>query len=273
MIDVYIKYLMDQGVSAATARVYARIVERLGEEDPAEWLRSYMGRGLSRATVDVAISAIAHWVAFRQGIPYAAAKAQLPVGRGRQAVLRASLSDDILDAFEAAARDLPEPFRTIFLILPRTGLRNAEVTGLLRTDVQAEGGVKYLAVRGKGNKVRKVPLSPETVELLQRYRQTAGHDEVPWFFTLSDGRPVSGQTLRRYAVKLRQADPRLAHVVPHVLRHTYATRLIQEGVDIAMVSPLLGHKSLATTGRYLHPQLSDLASAVNRLDRHKKAKP
>jgi site-specific recombinase XerD len=58
----------------------------------------------------------------------------------------------------------------------------------------------------------------------------------------------------------------LAGLSPHILRHTYATLLVARGVDIKTIQQLLGHESIETTSRYLHPSISDLSRAASRLE-------
>jgi site-specific recombinase XerD len=65
--------------------------------------------------------------------------------------------------------------------------------------------------------------------------------------------------------KIKAASPAFTELSPHVLRHTYATALLAEGVDVRSLQALLGHEAIATTMRYLHPSTDDLARSVGKL--------
>jgi integrase/recombinase XerD len=146
--------------------------------------------------------------------------------------------------------------RAMLETLYATGLRVSELTGLKLSQVAHDAGV--VRVVGKGSKERLVPMGDEAVAWISRYlaevRPTlagdAKRDEV--FLTQRQG-PLTRQAfwalVKRYAV--RAAIPK-ASLSPHVLRHAFATHLLNHGADLRVVQLLLGHADITTTTIYTH---------------------
>ena len=152
----------------------------------------------------------------------------------------------------------------ILLLLINTGLRVSEVTGLTLDDLTLSERKGEVVVRGKGSKVRRVPLNAECRKALRAYlakRPEADHRVV---FVGQRGEPLGWLGVEYLMATLgRQAG--LEHLTPHVLRHTFAKNLIDSGVSIDQVATLLGHRNLTTTMRYTKPSQQDLARAVEKL--------
>ncbi len=145
--------------------------------------------------------------------------------------------------------------RAMLELLYATGLRVSELVSLRLDQVNLRQGV--VRVFGKGGKERLVPLGEEAVEWLQRYLREARRDlfkSAPdaTLFPGRGGRPVSRQAfwyaLKRYAVKAGINKS----ISPHVLRHAFATHLLNHGADLRVVQMLLGHSDISTTQIYTH---------------------
>jgi integrase/recombinase XerD len=146
--------------------------------------------------------------------------------------------------------------RAMLETLYATGLRVSELTGLRRSQVAQDAGV--VRVVGKGSKERLVPLGDEAVSWLERYlrevrpalARTSKRDEV--FLTQRQG-PLTRQAfwalIKRYALRAGIAPASLS---PHVLRHAFATHLLNHGADLRVVQLLLGHADITTTTIYTH---------------------
>ena len=155
--------------------------------------------------------------------------------------------------------------RTVLTLLAMTGIRLSELTGLDVADVDLERGC--LRVLGKGRKERLVPLNPparRAVEewLRERPRPRPG---CPALFLSRDGGRISHRTVQyllRKAVKRLGLDPRIS---PHKLRHTFATLLYGEAVELRDIQELLGHASVATTAIYTHTNVDRMRAAVEKL--------
>lgn len=136
-----------------------------------------------------------------------------------------------------------------------TGMRVSELVGLRLGQVDLREG--WVRVMGKGSKERLVPFGPRARAALERYlavratRSPAAGDVV---FLNSRGGPITrGGFSRRLAAAASRAGIS-ARVTPHVLRHSCATALLEGGVDLRVLSELLGHASVLTTARYTHVQ-------------------
>ena len=145
--------------------------------------------------------------------------------------------------------------RAMLEVLYATGLRVSELVGLRLEQINLRQGV--LRVTGKGDKERLVPLGEEAVDWMVRYLR----DARPGFyrgqpdataFPSRRGRPQARQTfwyaIKRYAVRAGIAKP----LSPHVLRHAFATHLLNHGADLRVVQMLLGHSDISTTQIYTH---------------------
>ena len=156
--------------------------------------------------------------------------------------------------------------RIILATLYTTGLRASELSRLQGTDIDS-GRMVVVVHQGKGKKDRQVPLSPDLLPQLRRYWKLYGLQS--WLFP---GRRVS-EPLTRHGVHhiCAQAgkDAKLKKTVyPHLLRHSFATHLLEAGMDLRTIQLLLGHASLSSTSIYLHvanPALETTKSPMNTL--------
>jgi integrase/recombinase XerD len=146
--------------------------------------------------------------------------------------------------------------RAMLETLYATGLRVSELTGLKLAQVSLDMGV--VRVLGKGSKERLVPLGEEAISWIKRYLETAriplaakGRSDA--MFVTARGGPLTRQAfwalLKRYAVKAGMPPASLS---PHVLRHAFATHLLNHGADLRVVQLLLGHADITTTTIYTH---------------------
>lgn len=146
--------------------------------------------------------------------------------------------------------------RAMIDVLYATGLRVTELVTLKPADLNLEVG--YLTCIGKGNKQRIVPVGEQAIAALRSY-MAAGRNQLlrgqssPWLFP--SGRGVAGLTrvgfwklLKSYARKAGVAT----EVSPHVLRHSFATHLLDRGADLRAIQLMLGHAALSTTQIYTH---------------------
>jgi len=119
---------------------------------------------------------------------------------------------------------------------------------------------------GKGAKERTVPLTPEAVEAIRHYLQHRRKTNSHRLFVSQTGHPIHGRAINRMLNRLlAKAGLAGKGITPHKLRHTFATTLIQNGVDIKTVQELLGHSDIQTTARYLHSDTRTKHSAVGKL--------
>jgi integrase/recombinase XerD len=152
-----------------------------------------------------------------------------------------------------AAPDTQAPLglrdRAMLELLYATGLRVSELVGLKTFQVSLESGV--VRVMGKGSKERLVPLGEEAVHWIAKYLEERKSDSDALFITSRGGgmtRQAFWHLIRRYG---RRAIPG-KKLSPHVLRHAFATHLINHGADLRVVQLLLGHADISTTQIYTH---------------------
>lgn len=156
--------------------------------------------------------------------------------------------------------------KAVFELLYATGLRVSELTGLRCDDILLPD--RLLRVMGKGKKERIVPFHEPAAELLTRYFQRL-RCEFPacgnLVFVNCRGGPLTARSIER---SLRQVYRELAggqrRVHPHLLRHSFATHLLQRGANLRAIQELLGHSSLATTEKYTNLDLGDLMNTYKK---------
>lgn len=134
-----------------------------------------------------------------------------------------------------------------------TGARVYEISNLRKENVNLnEGSIKIM---GKGGKERYIQIANDDVLRLMRqyYEQKKKHiDETGYFFVNRRGSRFTEQSIRRMVGKYSQMAGITIHVTPHMFRHSVATYLLEEGVDIMFIQKILGHSSIKTTQIYLH---------------------
>jgi integrase/recombinase XerD len=154
--------------------------------------------------------------------------------------------------------------RAILTTCYAAGLRISEAVHLKPTDIDSQRMVVRIE-QGKGQKDRYVMLSPKLLETLRSYWR-AVHPRK-WLF---EGR-AAGQPLNRSAVELackkaRRLSGIRKPITPHSMRHAFAVHLLESGTDVRTIQLLLGHRSLATTARYLRIATSKVCSTSSPLD-------
>jgi integrase/recombinase XerD len=169
------------------------------------------------------------------------------------AVLSRTEIDRLLDVVDAAPLGLRD--RAFLELLYATGVRVSELIGLALQDVDARAG--FVAVRGKGDKERVVPVGRRALAALAAYVS----DERPrlqrgrgrrFLFLNWRGGPLSRmgawKIIRKHARRAGIAKP----IGPHTFRHTFATHLLEGGADLRAVQEMLGHADISTTQIYTH---------------------
>lgn len=132
-----------------------------------------------------------------------------------------------------------------------SGLRLSELINLKLSNINVEENM--LLVRGKGNKDRFSFYTNETKEMLIYYLENIRckllNKNTDIIFLSKQGLPINKRTFEKMLLKIKLRDSSIS-LHPHLLRHTFATRLLEEGADLKMVQELLGHESLSTTQIY-----------------------
>ncbi len=159
--------------------------------------------------------------------------------------------------------------QTILMFFYATGMRLSELVNL--KDRQVDYAKSQIKILGKGNKERIVPFGPGMREQVELYRQNRNSIIVPdselSFFIQPNGRSLSPRYVQLTIKKYLSLTTTVEKKSPHVLRHSFATHLMNNGAELNAVKELLGHSSLAATQIYTHNTIEKLK------DVYKKAHP
>ncbi len=185
-------------------------------------------------------------------IPYQKTGKRLPVVLSGQEVI----------ALLNAAKNLKH--RAILMTLYSAGLRASEAVHLRLEDIDSKRMMIRVA-QGKGRKDRYVMLSGKLLETLRRYWLKSRPD--PWLFPGQTSRdPITYGSVDRFFARAKEKAGIRKRVCPHSLRHSFATHLLERGVNIRVIQRLLGHRSLRSTEIYTHVAESYVRDTKSPLD-------
>jgi len=274
LLDTYLVYLRDvRRMSPNTLESYARDLTLLAEfaskreqkvdgllrPDLETFVRQLMSSGLSPRSVARTVACVRGFYRF---VAMERRQENSPADDLRPprawAALPKFLSLDEVDLLLAqpdtgTARGLRD--KALIEVLYATGLRVSELISLRAGDLNLDDG--YLTCIGKGDKQRMVPLGHEAADWVRRYLREGrpallGRKSSPWLFVNARGGGLSRvgfwKILKEYGVKAGV----LRDISPHVLRHSFATHLLERGADLRMIQMMLGHADLSTTQIYTH---------------------
>lgn len=184
-----------------------------------------------------------------------------------RAITRADLRNLVRQASQGSSSPNNTGTDIAILLMATTGIRVAELVALRVQDIETSDGC--IRVHGKGSRERTVFVTnPSLLKKLKVHiatRQQTSQANNPLFVN-QRGLPLSTSTFRAHLRKASNASKAAKRITPHMLRHTAATLLIEEGVDIRVVQRLLGHQSISTTEIYTHVADMTLRKALVRAD-------
>lgn len=154
--------------------------------------------------------------------------------------------------------------RLIMEMLYETGIRCAELVSIKNADVDMEA--MLLKVIGKRNKERLIPfaeLLKEKISIYNNVRVKEAGKENDYFFVRKNGKKITSAIVYYLVKKKLSTIPTLSKRSPHILRHTFATSMLNDGAEISAVRNLLGHSSLASTSIYTHVTFEELKKVYN----------
>jgi integrase/recombinase XerC len=282
MINQFLNYLRyERNSSPLTVQTYEESLREfesylslrdnglsLGEADAdliRDWMESLMDKGHTASTINKKLSALRSFYRFalnRKLVDKDPAhcitgpKKSKPLPQ----FLREREMDNLLDKLEWDDDNYKEVrARTILLLLYETGLRRSELVGL--DDADVDFAISQLKVTGKRNKQRIVPFGTELAETLKRYKvirdeQQAKHSDA--LFLDNKGKRMTGMQVYNIVRKYLTAVTSLKKRSPHVLRHTFATAMLNNGAGLESIKNLLGHESVSTTEIYTHTTFEQL---------------
>ena len=275
LVERYLGHLrVEGGLSVNTIEAYRRDLSKfhsylhrtgvvplgpLTSETLTGFLRSMREARLSRASSVRCLSAIRGWLRFliqERMIGENPTIGLAPISRGVR--LPKTLSQrDVIALLDLGAVPTPEDLRDRAMVelLYATGLRVSEL--VMAEVAQANLDVGYLRVKGKGAKQRLVPMGEEARQLLQQYVEEARPRLLKertsrYVFISRRGGPLTRQAFWKL-LRRRARRAGITQVIsPHMLRHSFATHLLEGGADLRSVQVMLGHANIATTQIYTH---------------------
>jgi len=229
-----------------------------------DWMESLMDKGNSASTINKNLSALRSFYRFalkRELIKKDPAHAVTGPKKSKPLpqFLREGEMNRLLDGLEWDSSFNNVRARTILLLFYEAGLRRSELIGLDDKDIDFEAA--QLKVTGKRNKQRIVPFGAELAETLKDYKAKRQEEfgETSGALFLSDkGERISGAQVYQMVRKYLSMVTSLKKRSPHVLRHTFATAMLNNGAGLETIKSLLGHESVSTTEIYTHTTFEQL---------------
>lgn len=290
-IEAFLEMLMaERGASLNTRDAYRRDLEDFAaflkqppekalEEDCTRYLAHLTAKAYAPASMLRRVSALKQFFLFLHGegqrTDNPAQHLELPKKpktlpsylevQEVEALLKAAHEDTAQEGLRLAA---------MLEVLYASGLRVTELVSLKRAMLEWDKGAEYgmkpwLRVRGKGSKERLVPLNGAALKTLHAYLALNPDAKSPWLFPSFSAQGAGAHITRQGFAQLLKAlsfkagiDP--AKVSPHAVRHSFATHLLNSGMDLRMLQELLGHADIATTQIYTHVAKERLEEAVRR---------
>ena len=249
---------------AALGRHYGCSPDRLSDEQVRAYLLGLHQRGLSRSTINVVISAPR--LLYRVMLKRPVERIEECLPRPRKVTRRARVysREELRLLFVTGCRSLRD--RAFLMTVYGAGLRLNEACRLKFEDVESSRGMLRVN-QGKGNKDRYTVLSPWLLEVLRDYWREF-RPQGPWLFPAPrlQNRPmVDGSAQLIFCRALKRAGlPNRGGV--HCLRHSFATHLLEDGVDVLTIKKLMGHANFATTAGYLHVSAEQAVRVRSPLD-------
>lgn len=265
--------------SERTIHYYLRFVERFAKhfgKSPdklgPEHLRTYQAyllreRKLCPGSVENHVAALRfffirtlHRHEFRQFLPYPRVHRKLPNILSQEEVTR------LINASSSLFQ------RTLLMVLYGTGMRRAELARLKIADIDSQRMVIHV-VDGKGHKDRDLPLSPTLLETLRAYWRWLKPRTYLFPSRMHRGseQPISDKAVWHACIKAGEKAGIRKPTGPHLVRHSWATHLLEAGTDLRTIQLLLGHEDLETTARYLHLSQKHLNQVANPIEELKLA--
>ena len=265
--DLMIRNMADATIDAYTYHVrrFADFIKKPLDRVTPEDVRTFQlhliqDKNLAYSTFNQAVCALRFYYRHTEPMPWPVT--MVPFGK-RPKTLPVVLSRNEIEKLFQCTTNLKH--QTFMMTLYSGGLRFSEAARLKVADIDSQRMMIHVAC-GKGQKDRFVPLSPRLLEQLRAYWIKYRPTGSLLFPGKTPEKPYADTSIRK-ALKAAAVKAAIKkRVYPHVLRHSYATGLLEAGVDLLTISRLLGHSSFATTMRYLHCRREHLHSTPSPLD-------
>lgn len=293
-IDKYLRYLrIERNASPHTITSYKNdlnqflefITEYFGLEDSNPdingierltirlWLGELSEEDYAKSTIARKVAALRSFFkyAFKRGLIEKNPAHLLIVPKKDKPLPVTATPEDLERMMELAPGDNPRSMqdRAILELLYSTGIRLSELVGLNKNDINFE--LKQVTVLGKGSKQRIVPIGGQSLEALKKHLKSrpalfgnrTDADAKSALFLASGGQRIYDRAVQRMVKDYLMQASEVTQKSPHVLRHSFATHLLDKGADIRVIKELLGHANLAATQVYTHTSVERLKNVYN----------
>ncbi|WP_101689563.1 tyrosine-type recombinase/integrase [Dysgonomonas massiliensis] len=241
-------------------------VDKVDADIVRQWIMSLMESGISGRSVNRKLSALKSFYRYlmRMGV-VASSPLKKVVGPKMKKPIPAFVNskemDRVLDDsnFEGSFADMRA--HLILELFYATGIRRAELIGIKDEDIDFFN--ETVQITGKRNKQRLIPLSKPMLKMIKQYMDVRNEEltfRSGYLFVKDDGEQLYPMFVHRLVHEHLQSVGTLSKTSPHVLRHSFATGMLNNGADLNAVKELLGHSSLASTEVYTHTSFEELKS-------------
>lgn len=284
-IDAFLSYLRDvRQLSPHTLTNYRRDLgalqafcdaqklnhpEKLQESHIRQWVTGMHRRGLAGSSIQRALSATRSYFNYlgrQAGYPRNPAAAVQAPRQPRK--LPRTLDADQVEHYLSPKDDSPVGRRDLAIaeLFYSSGLRLAELVAVNINDIDAES--QLLTVTGKGNKTRTVPVGRAALSAIARWLEVRpiddpDHDAAQALFTSSRGGRISERNIQSRLRLMGRKSGMRQDVHPHMLRHSFASHMLESSGDLRAVQELLGHANISTTQIYTHLDFQHLAKVYD----------
>lgn len=230
----------------------------LGENEIMEYLSGLVRQNFSNSYINQAINSIKFYYEVVMGMPNRFYSIERPIKQERlPAVLGKQEVQDMIDHTQNLKH------RCIIKLLYSAGLRRSELLNLKLMDIESTR-MLIKVNQGKGRRDRYTLLGQGMLEELRTYFRQ--YRPKKYLFEGVEGKPYSASSVAKIVARAARSAKLQKRVTPHMLRHSFATHLLEQGVDLRYIQSLLGHNSSRTTEIYTHVAVTGLRSVKNLLD-------
>ncbi len=265
-----IEDMVYRNMSVNSQKVYIRAVanfsafhgrspDKLTPEDVRDYRSHLIARGLKPTSINPIVGALRFFYGVTLGQKEVAA--QIPYARKEDTLPEVLAREEVMQLLKAEQN---LKMRTALITVYATGLRVSEVVALKVGDIDSTRMVINVR-RGKGHKDRYVMLSEQLLHILREYWRR-GRPDI-WLFPGPDpSKPVTPRSIQRSCRRALEIAGIDKAVTVHTLRHSFATHLLEEGVDIRVIQDLLGHRQIASTTRYTRVAVNTICKTQSPLE-------
>ncbi|MFP8488465.1 tyrosine recombinase XerC [Gracilimonas sp. Q87] len=301
LIDKYLKYLaVEKNASKHTITSYRHDLETfliftagVEDTDPEKvdlssitrlsirlWLGDLSEKGMAKSTIARKVAALRSFFkyCFKRGHIEKNPAHLLVVPKKDKSLPKTATVEDIKRMMDAVNTETTRGLqnRAILELFYGTGMRLSELTGLNRTDIDLKQN--QVIVKGKGNKQRIIPLGKTVSDVLKEfiekrpelYGNRTDADAKRALFIAASGQRMYDRAVGLIVEKYFKKTSEVTQKSPHVLRHSFATHMLDNGADIRIIKEFLGHANLAATQVYTHTSIDRLKNVYEQA--HPRAK-